>query len=114
MKFSSLTNKEYFNLHGELSEERQRDLVDAEEDFKKTANTLEHAKDAITEIIGIAEDYMADYSDDLASIHAELTTLKNKLRGPDNKALIKIIGDLELYQHSMSNSYEFMVQEGRL
>lgn len=114
MKFSSLSNKEYFSLHGELSEERQEDLVYAEEEFQKTSKSLDCAKDAINEILGIAEDHMADYNDELSNIHSEITALKNKLRGSNKEALIKILSDLEDYQHSMSNSYAFMVQEGRL
>ena len=114
MKFSNLSNKEYFTLHGELSESRQEELVHAEEEFQKTAKSLDHAKDAISEILGIAEDYMSDWSDDLSSIHDEITTLKNKLRGANKEALIKILSNLEDYQHSMSNSYDFMCEEGRL
>lgn len=114
MKFSNLTNKEYFSLHGELSESRQEDLVYAEEEFKETSKSLDHAQDAITEILGIAGEYMSDWSDELSNIHGEITALKNKLRGSNKEALIKILGDLENYQHSMSNSYDFMREEGRL
>lgn len=114
MKFSSLTNKEYFTLHGELSVERQEDLVYAEEEFQKTSKSLDHAKDAISEILGIAEDYMSDWSDELSGIHGEITALKNKLRGANKEALIKILSNLEDYQQSMSNSYDFMCAEGRL
>lgn len=114
MKFSNLSNKEYFTLHGELSESRQEDLVHAEEEFQKTSKSLDHAKYAITEILGIAEDYMSDWSDELSGIHGEITALKNKLRGPNKEALIKILRNLENYQHSMSNSYGFMCAEGGL
>lgn len=114
MKFSNLTNKEYFTLHGELSVERQEDLVYAEEEFQKTSKSLGQAKDVISEILGIAEDYMSDWSDELSGIHGEITALKNKLRGSNKEALIKILTDLENYQHSMSNSYDFMCEEGRL
>ena len=114
MKFSNLSNKEYFSLHGELSEERQEGLIHAEEEFREASKSLDHAQDAITEILGIAEDYMSDWSDELSSIHSEITALKNKLRGSNKEALIKILSDLENYQHSMSNSYDFMREEGRL
>lgn len=114
MKFSALTNKEYFTLHDTLSVERQEDLVYAEEEFQKTSKSLDHAKGAISEILGMAEDYMSDWNDELSSIHGEITALKNKLRGSNKEALIKILSDLEDYQHSMSNSYGFMCEEGRL
>lgn len=114
MKFSNLSNKEYFSLHGTLSEERQEDLVYAEEEFQEASKSLDNAKDAISEILGIAEDYMSDWSDELSSIHDEITALKNKLRGSNKEALIKILSDLEEFQHTMSNSYGFMCEEGRL
>ena len=38
MKFSNLSNKEYFSLHSELSEDRLEDLVHAEEEFQKHLN----------------------------------------------------------------------------
>ena len=114
MKFSNLTNKEYFTLHGELSEERQEDLVHAEEEFQKTSKSLGHAKDAISEILVIAGDYMDDWNNELSGIHGEITALKNKLRGSNKEALIKILSDLENFQSNMSNSYDFMCEEGRL
>lgn len=114
MKFSNLSNKEYFSLYGELSEERLDDLICAEEEFQETSKSLDHAKDAISEILAIAEDYMSDWSDELSSIHSEINSLKNKMFGSDREALIKIIEDLEEFQSNMSNSYDFMCEEGRL
>lgn len=114
MKFSNLSNKEYFYLHGELSESRLEDLVHAEEEFQEASKSLDHAQGTISEILGIAGNYMNDWNDELSSIHGEITTLKNKLRGSNKEALIKILSDLENYQHSMSNSYDSMYEEGIL
>lgn len=38
----------------------------------------------------------------------------DKLRGANKEALIKILSNLEEFQQSMSNSYDFMCEEGRL
>ena len=107
MKFSNLTNKEYFNLHGELSEERQRDLVDAEEDFKELSAEIENYKTSIAQILCIAGNKMNRRDHNLTLIHESLVNLYDKTKDEDVNSIIEI---LENYQQSMENAYDRMEQ----
>lgn len=114
MKFSNLTNKEYLRLNGTLSFERMEELALKEDEFLEAKRQSENAEGVITEILNIAEDYMNDWNPELSEVHSQLCALKKVLRGKNKELVDSIIGNLEVYQSSMANAYDYMIHESKL
>lgn len=114
MKFSNLTNKEYLRLNGTLSFERMEELALKEDEFLETKHQAENAKGVISEILNIAECYMNDWNSELSEVHSQLCDLKKVLRGENKELVNSIIDNLEEYQSSMTNAYDYMIRESKL
>ena len=114
MKISNLTNKEYLRLNGTLSFERMEELVLKEDEFSETKSQADNAESVISDIMNIAAEYMNDWNPGLSAVHSQLCNLKKALHGINKELVNTIIEDLEEFQSSMTNAFEYMVHESEL